>query len=76
MDEKKCFECGEVRPIVDFRKDSRRKGGRTNVCKPCHAKRELDRRGGPKKQWWQDPVKLKAHLKELGEQHRRRAGKK
>lgn len=30
-----CFKCGKEKPIEDFVRDSRRRNGRTSICKPC-----------------------------------------
>jgi hypothetical protein len=34
--EKKCANCGEVKPLIDFYKDKREKDGRYSSCKACH----------------------------------------
>lgn len=57
--EKKCFKCGELKPLADFYKNKRMKDGHVNKCKTCNKKdvanhrsenidkiREYDRRRG------------------------------
>jgi hypothetical protein len=38
MTHKKCFKCGEVRPIEQFHKHAMMKDGRLNKCAPCTVK--------------------------------------
>ncbi len=34
--EKKCSKCGGVKPLVEYNKDSSKKGGRYSSCKECN----------------------------------------
>ena len=63
MKEKKCFVCGEVKPIDKFYKHSQMADGHLNKCKECCKKyeRERDTRHIDIKRYRQNPKRYLAH---------------
>src|SRR5690606_40721993 len=43
-DTKECRDCGQVKPVGEFYRDGRTKGGRKSYCKACARRRECARR--------------------------------
>lgn len=44
LTERKCSDCGEIKPITDYVKDPSKSGGRGYRCKPCRKIRNANRR--------------------------------
>jgi hypothetical protein len=42
MDGKRCQDCGEIKPLDQFHKNSSRRDGRQGWCKECHNRRARD----------------------------------
>lgn len=40
---KTCSDCGEDKPVIDFRRNDKMKDGRMSRCKKCERKREIGR---------------------------------
>jgi len=63
--EKKCSQCGQVKPLTEFSKDSGKKNGRRSECKQCGSMRQKERlAANPEKRraswrawYWKDPVR-------------------
>jgi len=84
---KKCFKCGEVKPLDDFYKHSQMADGHVNKCIVCNKKdvhehrvlqidkiREYDReRGSTKKRIERNSARMKIYKKEHPEKVKARA---
>jgi len=70
-DEKPCSQCGQVKPLTEFRKDSKSKAGRRSECKQCGSARQKERlTANPEKRravfrawYWKDPVRGRERVK-------------
>jgi transposase-like protein len=59
LEQKQCTKCGQVKPISEFRQDSRYKDGYQGWCRACRTVQARARRGSVQRvQWCHDEAEL------------------